>query len=225
MELEGAGHALDLLLTHQEPYPAFLVDRYWNMLRMNAGTKRFHELFLGSEVFALGNPIRLVFDPRGLRPFIQNWEDLAARLIRRVHREAAANPCDEKMKAFLDELLSYPGVPARWRLLGFDGTAPPFLTIDYLWKRSTLRLFSMITRTTSSPKCRQDKALPSLIFGLAAKEITSTDSRQFSRMAVISPVWRRGWDAVPCCSATLIALVVAAMLDTGSPRRSRSRLT
>jgi hypothetical protein len=63
------------------------------------------------------------------------------RLMRRVHREAAANPCDEKIKAFLDELLSYPGVPARWRLLDFDGTAPPFLTIDYIWKGSTLRLF------------------------------------------------------------------------------------
>jgi hypothetical protein len=144
-EMEVSSHALDLLLTHQEPYPAFVVDRYWNTLRMNAGMKRFLGLFLGSDGFALGNPVRSVFHPQGLRPFIQNWEDVAARLMRRVHREAAANPCDEKMKAFLDELLSYPGVPARWRLPDFDGTAPPFLTIDYLWKRSTLRLFSMIT--------------------------------------------------------------------------------
>jgi transcriptional regulator with XRE-family HTH domain len=145
MELEGARHALDLLLRQQEPYPAFVVDRYWNILRMNDGMKRFLALFLACDGLALGNAIRLVFHPQGLRPFIQNWENVAARLMRRVHREAAANPCDEKMKAFLDELLSYPGVPARWRLLDFDGTAPPFLTIDYRWKDSTLRLFSMIT--------------------------------------------------------------------------------
>jgi transcriptional regulator with XRE-family HTH domain len=145
MELEGARHALDLLMRQQEPYPAFVVDRYWNTLRMNDGMKRFLGLFLGCDGLALGNPIRLVFHPQGLRPFIQNWENVAARLIRRVHREAAANPCDEKMKALLDELLSYPGVPARWRLPDFEGTAPPFLTIDYAWKRSTLRLFSMIT--------------------------------------------------------------------------------
>jgi transcriptional regulator with XRE-family HTH domain len=145
MVLEGARHALDLLMKHQEPYPAFVLDRYWNTLRMNDGMKRFLGLFLGCEGFALGNPVRLVFHPQGLRPFIQNWEDVAARLIRRVHREAAANPWDEKMQAFLDELLSYPGVPARWRLPDFDGTAPPFLTIDYTWNGSTLRLFSMIT--------------------------------------------------------------------------------
>ena len=145
VELEGARHALDLLMSQQEPYPAFVVDRYWNILRMNDGIKRFLGLFPGCDALALGNPIRLVFHPQGLRPFIRNWENVAARLMRRVHREAAANPCDEKMKAFLDELLSYPGVPARWRLLDFDGTAPPFLTIDYRWKHSTLRLFSMIT--------------------------------------------------------------------------------
>jgi len=145
MELEGARHALDLLLRQQEPYPVIVVDRYWNTLRMNDGIKRFLGLFPGCDGLALSNPIRLVFHPQGLRPFIQNWENVAARLIRRVHREAAANPCDEKMKTFLDELLSYPGVPTRWRLLDFDGTAPPFLTIDYRWKHSTLRLFSMIT--------------------------------------------------------------------------------
>ena len=145
IKLEGACEALDLLMSQQEPYPAFVLDRYWNTLKMNDGMKRFLGLFLSCDGLTLGNPIRLVFDPQGLRPFIQSWENVAARLMRRVHREAEANPCDEKMKAFLDELLSYPGVPARWRLPDFDGTAPPFLTIDYLWKGSTLRLFSMIT--------------------------------------------------------------------------------
>jgi len=144
-EMEAASRAMDLVLSHQEPYPAMVLDRYWNALRINAGIKRFHSLFLGSAGSVLGNPVRLVFDPQGLRPFIVNWENVAARLIRRVHREAAANAGDEKMKAFLDELLRYPGVPARWRLLDFDGVAPPFLTLDYRWERSTLRLFSMLT--------------------------------------------------------------------------------
>lgn len=144
-EMEVASHALDFIMAQQEPYPAFVVDRYWNILRVNAGRMRFLALFPGCDGLALGNPVRLVFHPQGMRPFIENWENVAARLIRRVHREAAANPCDEKMKAFLDELLSYPEVPTRWRLLDFDGTAPPFLTIDYKWKHSTLRLFSTIT--------------------------------------------------------------------------------
>jgi len=42
-------------------------------------------------------------------------------------------------------LLSYPGVPSRWRTLELDGTPPPCLTINYRWKNSTLRLFSALT--------------------------------------------------------------------------------
>lgn len=145
VEMEGARHALDVLLSHQEPYPVFVLDRYWNILRMNGGMTRFLGLFLGREGLALGNPIRMVFHPNGLRAAMKNWEDVAARLIRRVHRDAAADPGDAKMKNLLDELLSYPDVPARWRMLDFERAAPPFLTIDYRWNHSTVRLFSMLT--------------------------------------------------------------------------------
>jgi hypothetical protein len=62
-----------------------------------------------------------------------------------VHREAADNPSDETFRVYLKELLSFPGVPSRWRILDLDGAPPPFLTIDYRWKNSTLRLFSTLT--------------------------------------------------------------------------------
>jgi hypothetical protein len=109
---------------------------------MNAGAKRFLGLFPGWDSVTPTNGPRLVFHPNGLRPFIENWESVAARIIQRVHREVAANPLDDTLKRFLEELLSYPAVPSRWRMLDLDGRAPPFLTIDYRWKNTTLRLFS-----------------------------------------------------------------------------------
>ena len=145
LEMEAARCAVDLLIKQQEPYPAIVVDRYWNTVRMNAGTKNFLALFPGCNSLGLGNAVRSVFHPQGLRPFIENWESVAARLLQRVHREAAGNPLDEKMKALLDELLSYPSVPSRWRSLELNDTAPPFLTVNYRCNHSTLRLFSMIT--------------------------------------------------------------------------------
>ena len=144
-ELEAARRAVELLMAQLEPYPVLVVDRCWNTLRMNAGAKRFLALFPGCDSGTPHNGPRLVFHPQGLRPFIENWEFVAARIIRRVHREAADNPSDETLKSFLEELLSYPGVPNRWRMLDLDGTASPFLTIDYKWKNSTLRLFSTLT--------------------------------------------------------------------------------
>jgi MmyB-like transcription regulator ligand binding domain len=69
---------------------------------------------------------------------------IAAQIIRRVHREAVANPSDETLKQFLDELLGYPDVPSRWRMLDLD-TPSAFLTINYRWKSSTFRFFSTLT--------------------------------------------------------------------------------
>ena len=144
-ELQAAHHAVEFLMAQHEPYPMLVVDRYWNTLRMNAGAKRFLALFVGSDSVTPHNGVRLVFHPQGLRPFIENWESVAACIIQRVHREAAANPSDEGMNGFLAELLSYPDVPSRWRMLDLGDAPPPFLTIDYRWKECTLRLFSTLT--------------------------------------------------------------------------------
>jgi len=157
-ELEAAGQAVELLMAQLEPNPVLVLDRYWNILRINAGAKRFLALFPGCDSVTPLNGPRLAFHPQGLRPFIENWEVVAARVIRRVHREAADNPSDETMKCFLEELLNYPRVPSRWRMLEFESDPSPFLTINYRWKNSTLRLFSVLT-TFGTP---QDIALQEL---------------------------------------------------------------
>jgi transcriptional regulator with XRE-family HTH domain len=144
-ELEAARRAVELFITQLEPYPVLVMDRYWNILRMNSGAKRILELFPGCESVTPLNGPRLVFHPNGLRPIIEDWEVIAAHMIRRVRREAADNPSDETMKRFLEELLSYPEVPNRWRMLDLDGTPPPFLTLNYKWNNTTLRWFSTLT--------------------------------------------------------------------------------
>jgi MmyB-like transcription regulator ligand binding domain len=157
-EMEAARRAVDLLMRQQEPFPGIVIDRYWNALSMNAGTKRFLAFFPGCDSVKPRNVIRLVFHPKGLRRFMENWDRVAARLIQRVHRELAANPSDQTMKGFLEELLSYPNVPSRWRSLDLDDIPSPFLTIDYKWNNSTLRLFSTVTTFASA----QDVALQEL---------------------------------------------------------------
>lgn len=144
-ELEAASRAVKLLMAQLEPNPVLVLDRHWNTLRMNDGAKRVLALFPGCDSGTPHNGPRLVFDPQGLRPFIENWDVVAARIIRRIHREAADNPSDEGLQRFLEQLLSYPGVPSRWRMLDLDSVATPFLTINYKWKNSTLRFFSALT--------------------------------------------------------------------------------
>lgn len=144
-ELESARGDLHLFIAQLDPNPVLVLDRYWNIVTMNDGAKRILDLFPGCDsVMPLNGP-RLVFHPQGLRPFIENWDAVAACTIQRVHHEAANSPSDETLKEFLNELLSYPSVPSHWRKLDLDNAPLPFLTINYRWKNSTLRLFSTLT--------------------------------------------------------------------------------
>src|SRR5262249_49168032 len=44
--LAQARRALDFVLRQNEPHPAILIDRHWNILQGNGGTARLVELFL-----------------------------------------------------------------------------------------------------------------------------------------------------------------------------------
>src|ERR1700730_4303029 len=75
-DLAVVSSALDYMLTQHEPYPAFVVDRYWNLLRANRGAMNMTEFLLGPALAnASSEPINLavaLVAPDGLRPWIVN---------------------------------------------------------------------------------------------------------------------------------------------------------
>jgi len=144
LEMNYARRAVEFTLAQQEPYPALVVDQHWNILMRNRGALRFIAFFPECNVPGTPNGLRLLLHPQGLRPFIENWDDLAVRLIQRIHREAAANPSDDLMKALLAECLAYPGLPSRWLVPNLEKPPEPFLTIDYRRNDLKIRLFSSI---------------------------------------------------------------------------------
>lgn len=130
--LEQARRAFEFMLRQQEPYPAIVVDRHWTILKANGGAVRLVEAFADPSAMAEwgGNAMRLMFHPRGFRPHIVNWEAIAAALIQWLHRDVLSGLGGTETRGLLDELLSYPGVPPRWRRLDLDastavGPSPP----------------------------------------------------------------------------------------------------
>ena len=145
--LAQARRALDFILRQQEPYPAIVVDRHWNILKVNNATARLVEHFLDPSATAeLGlNAMRLMFHPRGFRPHIVNWEAMAAALIQWLHRDVLSGLADAETQDLVKELLSYPGVPDRWRMLDLDVSTAPFLPIEFRKGELELRYFSTLT--------------------------------------------------------------------------------
>ncbi len=143
-----ARRALDLILKAQEPYPALVLDRHWNVLKVNEGSARVQERFLDpTAVAGLGPPnaMRLMFHPRAFRPYVVNWEATAASLIQWLHRDAVSGFGDAETRRLLEELLSYPDVPRHWRSLDLDASTAPFLPIEFRKDELALRYFTTLT--------------------------------------------------------------------------------
>jgi transcriptional regulator with XRE-family HTH domain len=140
--------ALDFMLKQQEPYPALVLDRRWNVLQVNDGSARIQQRFLDLEAAAkIGPPnaMRLMFHPHGFRPFIVNWEATAASLIQWLHRDVMTGMADAETRALLDELLAYPDVPRHWRTIDLDASMAPFLTIEFRKGDLSLKYFTTLT--------------------------------------------------------------------------------
>lgn len=128
LEHAGIRRAIDYILEQHEPYPAFVVDRHWNVQMANHGAERIGAFIMDGRPSAHQNIIRQVFDPDDMRAGVANWEELAGELIRHLHWAVAATPSDPVPRALLDEALAYPGVPPQWRTRDLDVPPSPLLT-------------------------------------------------------------------------------------------------
>jgi len=148
-EMADVRRALDFMMRQQEPYPGLVIDGHWNILMTNSGARRLMSLFLDADaVAAVGgrpNAMRLFYHPRGMRPYIVNWEATAAGLIQWLHRDLARGIGDAETSRLLAELLSYPDVPQKWRTLDLDAAPVPFLGVELRRGNTRLTFFSTLT--------------------------------------------------------------------------------
>lgn len=148
-ELEQVNGALDFMLAQQEPFPAFVVDRRWNLLRANGGAGRFVTFLLGSMPEGPVNLADALVSPDILRPFIENWEDVAVHFLRSVQADAVADGTVESAE-LLQRLTSYPGVPPLSRVAPLE-THTPVLNIHFRKGSTALRAFTTIA-TLGTPQ-------------------------------------------------------------------------
>ena len=173
-ELAHVRRALDFILTKQEPYPAIVVDGRWDVVRRNDAAVRIFGRFRGPVALPpadANNALHATFHPDGLRQFIVNWEALAGALMQTVHREAATSEIVARLR---DDLLAYPGIPARWRAPDPRGAAPPVLEMHLHRGDLQLAFFSTITTlATAQDVTLQQLRIESFYPADAATEATA----------------------------------------------------
>lgn len=146
LEMQSVTNALNRILRQQEPFPAIVMDRYWNVLMTNDAAPRFFSSFVDRAARnSPRNVLHLLFDPNGMRPFVANWEDAAKSLIQRVHREAVGRVVNDQTKALLAALLAYPDVKTDWNRPESLPAVLPFVPLSFVKNGSVLSYFSMVT--------------------------------------------------------------------------------
>ena len=136
------------MLIQQEPYPAFVVDRRWQLLRANAAAQRLVRFLTDSPAWKPdpASPVNLadaLVAPNALRPCIRNWREVALYFLRSVRADALADGSGETA-ALLERLLAYPDVPGVSEIPSMADAEEPVLTMQFRKGETSLNLFTTI---------------------------------------------------------------------------------
>ncbi|NRF65933.1 helix-turn-helix transcriptional regulator [Aquincola sp. S2] len=173
-ELRAVQTALHAILRQQEPFPAVVMNRHWDLVKVNEAARRFFGLLLGDRAAAQpANVVRLMFDPHGLRPCVDNWDLVAETLLQRVHREAVGGVPDATTDDLIAEVLAYPGVPKHLRRLNLAAPSVPVIPICFRKGDHVFNYFSAVT-TLGTP---QDVTLQELRIECFFPADSSTQAR------------------------------------------------
>ena len=111
-ELRAVQGALARVLAGHEPYPAAVVNRWWELVDANAGIGLFTAGVRPELLEPPVNVLRLSLHPDGMAPRIANLPEWRAHLLARLRRQAEATG-DPRLFGLYSELEAYPGGEAQ----------------------------------------------------------------------------------------------------------------
>lgn len=140
---------LQQMLENHDPYPAIVMDRFWNLKMKNSAADRMFSLL--GDPYELSSAIGckdelniavLSMHPKGLRQFIQNFDDISLPFYYRLKRDALATK-DEAVISLIESLSQY--LPEQLHDDISSGPLPPILPLQYSFAGVQLNLISVLS--------------------------------------------------------------------------------
>ena len=119
--LDAAKTAIDAILQAHKPYPAFAVDRHWNVVLSNSALPQLYEGCSAELLRPPVNAVRLVLHPHGMGPRILNSVEWRAHTLHLLRNQLEMQ-ADAGLEALLAEVQSYPVPPRSEANPGFDAS-------------------------------------------------------------------------------------------------------
>jgi transcriptional regulator with XRE-family HTH domain len=119
-ELASARVAIDRILRAHMPYPAYALDKHWNVVLSNGALPQLYEGCSPEVLRKPINAVRLALHPLGMGPRIVNFVEWRAHTITILRQQIETRP-DPVIQALLGEVMSYPAPPGAMALASSEG--------------------------------------------------------------------------------------------------------
>lgn len=140
--LARAREAIELVLEAQKPFPAFALDRHWNIAASNRALPELYEGVAEELLKPPVNAMRLSLHPKGVAPRIENYAEWRAHLLARLRKQVQLT-ADPVLKDLLEEVSAYPQPEGRAPEAGLEQAVLVPLRI-----RTSLGVLSFMSTTT-----------------------------------------------------------------------------
>lgn len=137
--------AVNRVLDHHEPYPAIVIDRFWNVIQANTPATYLFGLTLDPSARSSSEPLNIALmtlHPNGMRRFISNWNEILPLLVKRLRSEALASGDPEVQEKLMSYLTLVEGEPLE---LTTNLNLLPVMPLELAINGSSLSFFSVIS--------------------------------------------------------------------------------
>ena len=149
--------AIRQMLESHEPYPAYVIDRWWDLIDANAAGRRlFPQTVEGPFNFVDG-----FLGPGPMREMIENFSAVGWIGLRRLRREVADSGPDERLRELLERAEAYmKDIPADTEHPGSELVVCPHFRIG----DQVIKTVSMVARFGTAREVTLDELRVELVF-------------------------------------------------------------
>jgi transcriptional regulator with XRE-family HTH domain len=144
--IEQVMGALERMLEQHAPYPAVVMNRRWDVVRVNTGAARlFAGLCAPEPVPNPANVLQLILEPGPVRSSIENWDEVAPSLLERARREAVGGAMDLTTAELVQRLRTGADAAVFAATPRSIAALVPVIDVHFAYRGSTLRWFSVVS--------------------------------------------------------------------------------
>ncbi len=156
------GDAIKSMLQNHDPFPMTIMDRNYEFILVNQGVRKILSLFIPS--YESGhekslNLYDLLLNPKLMKPFVRNWENVAAKMIQRLQREILMTKDNNQLNSLLERVLAFEAMPSKWESPNFSEKASPAFSLEITKGELELSFVTTATKFNAPQSVLADELL------------------------------------------------------------------